>query len=390
MARRVLRQERVSQPQSLCNVQPDYGFEIVWSAATPRATLVGPRVNSLTSTPSAFFGGISAQTGYAILSANFPCLFSTTWTEVGFVYIDGATPLCPLGVRGTGQACVFSAGSTNAVMWNVADVIMTTSATSAAGWYGYAVRRIGSAHSVYINGRLAGSGSNASSPASNTGILPAIGAQAGSGAEQGSGVLSGTRRVALVARTGRGLSDGACRALSANPWQLFEPQTRSMSWATGTAYMQSVLGSLTLSGLISRRTNKLAVGSTTTSGAITRHTSTREQGSITTSAGPVVGGNFAQSASGSITLSSVLTDAVTFVRSYGSVINLSGALAKPVSKILRGTIALVGSVFKLVTKATFTASMTIAGALSAFSFTPGGGGVLGRGLRFMRKFIGRR
>lgn len=176
----------------------------------------------------------------------------------------------------------------------------------------------------------------------------------------------------------------------------------------GTTFTQSLTASLTLSGSVSKFVNKVVVGSLTatsnlfrvvskgvvgiltSTGALIKHTSTRMAGSITTSAGPVTGGIFAQSAAGSITLSSILTDAVTFVRSYGSVITLSGALAKPVYKLLTGTIALVGSVFKLITKVTFTASLTLVGALSAFSFTPTPGGVISKGIRFMRKFIGRR
>lgn len=131
-------------------------------------------------------------------------------------------------------------------------------------------------------------------------------------------------------------------------------------------------------------------GTITFSGLLAKHTSTTKQSSITTSAGPVVDGNFSQAATGSITVSSILTDTVQFVRSYGSSITLSGAIAKPVYKLLTGSIALVGNIYKAITKAAFTASLTVAGALSAFSFTPTVGGVLGRGLRFMRKFIGRR
>ena len=157
------------------------------------------------------------------------------------------------------------------------------------------------------------------------------------------------------------------------------------------AVNKTVVGTLTTTSNLFRQVSKQVTSSITTVGALVKHTFTKMAGSVTTSAGPVTGGIFAQSASGSITLSSVLTDAVTFVRSYGSSITLSGTLAKPVYKLLTGSIALVGSVFKLVTKVAFTASMTLTGALSAFSFTPGvGGGVLGRGLRFMRKFIGRR
>lgn len=159
----------------------------------------------------------------------------------------------------------------------------------------------------------------------------------------------------------------------------------------GTTFNQSVSGSLTLSSLLSRSTLFNIVSSITTSSTVVKHTSTAMSGSCTTSAGPVAGGSFAQSAAGSITLTSVLTDAVTFVRTYGSVVTLSGALAKPVYKLLVGSIVLTATLLKHTIKATFTAALNLSSVLSAFSFTPGpGGGAVGRGLRFLRRFIGRR
>lgn len=177
----------------------------------------------------------------------------------------------------------------------------------------------------------------------------------------------------------------------------------------GTTFDQSVSGSLTLSSTLLKNTLFNVVGSITSAGSITKltsfnttgscltnsalvkYTSTSMNGSITTSAGPVTGGSFNQSAAGSITLTSVLTDAVTFVRTYGSIVTLSGVLAKPVYKLLVGSIALTATLLKHTIKATFTAALNLSSVLSAFSFTPGpGGGAVGRGLRFLRRFIGRR
>lgn len=143
--------------------------------------------------------------------------------------------------------------------------------------------------------------------------------------------------------------------------------------AGGTTYNQSVSGSLT------------------TTSTLIRDISKGFASSITLSAGPVTGGQFAQSASGSITLTSSIADAITFVRAYSSSISLSGSLAKPVMKILTGSLTLSGALVKNIIKGTFSSLITIASSLSSFKVTPApSGGVLTRGIRFMRKFLGRR
>lgn len=68
--------------------------------------------------------------------------------------------------------------------------------------------------------------------------------------------------IALVAVWGRVLSDAEIASVSANPWQLFEPQRRSMSWpgAGGINYTLSAEGSVSFSGAATvNRTRQLAV-----------------------------------------------------------------------------------------------------------------------------------
>jgi len=233
MPRRIVRADQVGIPVGGASVRPEFGFEFAWVASSARNSLTGPRISASTAALTGLHVGLAAGSGYVTVSANVPCLFSTTWTEVGLIYIDGASSITALSVRGTGQAVNWTGGNANCVMWNVADVNISTPVTNTPGWYSYAVRRSGSDHRVYINGRFVGSGSNASSPAANTGILPAIGAHAGSGAEMGSSAISGTRRVAMVARTSRALPDALCIAISANPGLIFEPQRRTFPIASG-------------------------------------------------------------------------------------------------------------------------------------------------------------
>lgn len=165
--------------------------------------------------------------------------------------------------------------------------------------------------------------------------------------------------------------------------------------SSGTTFTKTILGTLNISSVQIRDVLVNRVGNISLFGSPLKHTTTSTKvGSITTASNLVGGGagvTFNQNTSGSITLTSILTDAVTFVRSWSSQIMLSGAIAKPVSKLLSGVITLTGAVSKLITKAKFIASLTLSGIATGFGFTPSpGGGALSRGIRFMRKFIGRR
>lgn len=159
--------------------------------------------------------------------------------------------------------------------------------------------------------------------------------------------------------------------------------------AATKTFIRALGGSITAAGSLSKSTAKNVAGSITKVGSVIKSTAKAFTGSTTVSATPVVGMGASANLSGSITLSSVLSDAVTFVRNYGSQIVLSGGMAKAISKLVGGSISMVGNAFKGMYKV-LTSSITMSSIVSGFKFTPEEGGALARGLRFMRRFIGRR
>lgn len=224
---------------------------------------------------------------------------------------------------------------------------------------------------AFINGKVAGTLTS-----SNLALFPSsmgLDVHIASGGTNNQGYLT-----AFNAVWERQLSDSEMQLLSDNPWQLFTPELQLWAYeaaAAGNVFNQSLSSSITLSSTVAKQTQ------------------TRKTGSITTSAGPVVSGNFNQATTGFITLTGALSDAVTYVRAYASSITLVGGLVKPVNKVLRGTITVAGAIVRRITKATFAASLTLSSTLSSFYFVPGAGGLgnlARRGLRFMRKHIGRR
>lgn len=158
----------------------------------------------------------------------------------------------------------------------------------------------------------------------------------------------------------------------------------------GTTYNQSILGSINPQSNLFKFTNKIVTASATISGAVRKGiTKSAITGVITASGFLGLGGILSFAATGSITMSGSLSDAVTYIRNYSSQINLSGGFAKSILKPLSGVLTLVGNSFKGMFKL-FTSSLTLSGIASGFKFTPSAGGVITRGIRFMRKFLGRR
>lgn len=161
------------------------------------------------------------------------------------------------------------------------------------------------------------------------------------------------------------------------------------SSAGGTNYTKSISGSITSAGAFVRLVGKQLAGTTTSVGSAIKETSVFKTASITPASSVSSGGTLAQSVSGSITISGVLTDAVNYVRSYASSITLTGGLVNAISKMLSGTISLTGSVYKGMYVA-LSGAITALGSLSTFKFTPTIGERVNRGMRFLRRFIGRR
>lgn len=186
-----------------------------------RSSIKGPSVSLAGSTNiKPTLGGLAIQNGYATVSAPIPSQYSTNWTECGVVLLDGTNSIETLSSRGTGQAIIFNSTNIDIVMWAVADVFINIAPPK--GIVSYVVRRNGSVHNVWLNGSFFGSVSNASAPLASSGILPAIGAQAGSGGYSGTNPLTSTTGVLCVIRTPRTLSDGECLRFSGEPYAAFE------------------------------------------------------------------------------------------------------------------------------------------------------------------------
>lgn len=196
--------------------------DLLWNAAVPAFTASGPKVASLTNARLVTNGGLAISDGYVGLSAIIPSMYSTVWTEVGCAWLDGHD-MRMVSARADGQAVGFvGSGSINLVMWNVVNVVISAG-TLPIGVVNYAVRRNGSQHVAWINGKLYGSATYAEVPRASTGTLPAIGAQAASGTYAGAVNLSATQGILAVGRTSIALPDAACCELSRNPWQIFAP-----------------------------------------------------------------------------------------------------------------------------------------------------------------------
>lgn len=197
--------------------------DLLWNAAVPAFTAAGPKVASLTNARLVTKGGLAIFNGYVGLSAIIPSMYSTVWTEVGCARLD-SYELPMVSARPNGQTVKFGGayGPIDLVMWGVDDVTISAGALP-IGVVNYAVRRNGSQYVAWINGKLYGSATHTMPPNASTGTLPAIGAQAASGTNAGSGPLSATQGILAVGRTPIALPDAACCELSRNPWQIFAP-----------------------------------------------------------------------------------------------------------------------------------------------------------------------
>jgi hypothetical protein len=179
----------------------------------------------------------------------------------------------------------------------------------------------------------------------------------------------------------RVLAGAEARSLSENIHQVWVAPVRRL-WAVssgGTAYNQSVGGSITAAGALTKRTSKAVAGSSTASGAVAKRTSKPLSGSSTASgaltkrtskafAGSVTStGNIVKRTSkafaGSITGSGTLATMILFTASFAGSITPSGAIAKLTMKALAGTSTLAGAITKKTFKA-LDGNITMAGVLT--------------------------
>ena len=211
-----------SQPQESVGV--DYPrTDFAWLASV--GTLVGPHPGVVTASRAGTAGGIAASSGYVGLSSTIPSMYQTTWFQAGVVLLDGTSETRVLSARDTGQAVIFSPSTpkVNLVLWTLVDVNIS-GGTLPTGIVHYVARRIGPSHSVWLDGRLYGTATEASAPVGAS-VLPAIGAEAASGARSGLGTLTASNGVLAVVRSPEVPSDARCLEISANVYQLFAPRT---------------------------------------------------------------------------------------------------------------------------------------------------------------------
>lgn len=221
------------QPQEVVEVDPQIEADVAFIASTGDVT--GRRVTGSFSIIGSA-QGLAISSGFAVLSGQVPSMHSTTWTQIGTVLLNGTNSVNPLSGRGDGQCVIFDPliPRINLVMWNVIDIYISGGALP-TGIVNYVVKRENNSHTVWLNGKIYGTASNASTPRTYAGVLPAIGSNAGSGGEQGQTPLVSTTGILSVIRTKKALSAGLCLELSINPWQLFKPRTIEAPTASNIA-----------------------------------------------------------------------------------------------------------------------------------------------------------
>ncbi len=237
--------KRTRQPAQYARIDPRHQFDFAWCATI--GVLTGQGINwsgtgGAPSTPARLTArdGIGYTNCYSIVSRPVLSMHRTIWTEVGSVLLDGTNAVTVFSARGVSQPVRFVPASSlvSLVMWGVADVDISAG-TLPVGVVNYVVLRNGSSHTVWLNGKLYGTASSGSSPSASDGTLPSVGSQAGSGGNQGGGKLVATTAVMMVARTPLALPPALCAQLSANPWQIFMPDQRSV-WVEDAGGVQSI------------------------------------------------------------------------------------------------------------------------------------------------------
>lgn len=243
--------------------------------------------------------------------------------------------------------------------------------------------------SLWINGRLIGKSATSSTTSAfdRAAILMGVNNASPTGTQEIDGDCF------LLSYLNIRLEDFEARMLSADPWRMFE-QSHKIWYPTITSssslYFQSLSSSVVLTSVISKSTNRLFISSSTLSSGVNKFTNkTTFPSQITTSSSLTEGAGISYSTSGSITISGIVNKSATFVRSYASQIILNGGLVKSIRKVLTGSISLSGRALKGLYKF-ISGSISLSGILTSFKFTPVPGGMLERGMRFMRRFIGRR
>lgn len=220
------------QPQGPLKVDSSIGADFSWIAG--RESIVGPRVTGQLNV-KVWPSGLGVFDSYQrTVAAPIASMYTTTWTEIGEVYLDGSTPVHTLSSRACGQVVTFDPANSriDLLCWSVADVFINGALP--VGKCTYVAKRDGSSHKVWINGKLFGTASSASGVVGADGTLPAIGARAASGAYAWTFPMSQYNGITTITRTPKAIADSFCLELSSNPYLVFTPDTPQI-WPSAAA-----------------------------------------------------------------------------------------------------------------------------------------------------------
>lgn len=130
----------------------------------------------------------------------------------------------------------------------------------------------------------------------------------------------------------------------------------------GTNYPQTVAGTLTTAGALSREAGKPVAGTLTSAGTLARNAGKVLSGTLT-SAGTLLR-DTGKVLAGTVTSAGVLVASLTFLRSVGGTLGLAGALVRDTGKTVSGAITPTGALNRAITKA-FAGALSFIGSLIA-------------------------
>lgn len=136
----------------------------------------------------------------------------------------------------------------------------------------------------------------------------------------------------------------------------------------GTAYTQSVSGTLTTAGAIAKSTGKAVAGALTTAGSLTRQAAKLVAGALTT-AGTLTK-QAAKVLAGELTSAGTLATSRLYSQVVAGTLTTAGALVRQANKVVAGALTTAGALARSIAKLV-AGALTTAGALVA-DFIPGG------------------
>lgn len=148
---------------------------------------------------------------------------------------------------------------------------------------------------------------------------------------------------------------------STETWVLTTIAVRPAAGGGGTTYTQTVTGSITPSGSLTRTISKALSGAVTATGTITR-TIRKALGGAVAASGAVTK-TISKAFSGAITAAGTVTERLVVTLALSGSITATGSLSRTIRKLAAGSITAVGALTKKTSKA-LSGTVTATGALT--------------------------